>query len=54
MVTPGRYVGIEQVDDNDVPFEVKMEELTAELRDQFQQSERLQKEIEENLQEVGF
>jgi type I restriction enzyme M protein len=54
MVTPGRYVGIEQEDDNEVPFEVKMEELTAELRDQFQQSERLQKEIEESLQEVGF
>jgi len=54
MVTPGRYVGIEQEDDNEIPFEVKMEELTAELRDQFQQSERLQKEIEENLQEVGF
>jgi hypothetical protein len=31
-----------------------MEELTAELRDQFQRSSGLQEEIEENLQEMGL
>jgi type I restriction enzyme M protein len=53
-VTPGRYVGIEEDDGDDVPFEVKMEELSAELREQFRRSDELQEEIEGSLEEVGF
>ena len=54
IVTPGRYVGVEEDDGDDVPFDVKMEELSAELRDQFRQSNELQEQIERNLEEVGF
>jgi type I restriction enzyme M protein len=54
MITPGRYVGIRQDDGDGVPYEVKMEELSAELREQFQQSSKLQEEIEGNLTELGF
>ncbi|WP_237560428.1 type I restriction-modification system subunit M [Halolamina rubra] len=54
MITPGRYVGIRREEDNGVPFEVKMEELSAELREQFQRSNTLQEEIETNLEELGF
>ncbi|MDR5656504.1 N-6 DNA methylase [Halodesulfurarchaeum sp. HSR-GB] len=54
MVTPGRYVGINRDTENEVPYEVKMEELSAELREQFQRSNDLQKEIEANLEELGF
>jgi type I restriction enzyme M protein len=54
MVTPGRYVGIEEDEDDDVPFEVKMQELSAELREQFQRSDELEAQIEQNLEEVGF
>jgi len=54
VITPGRYVGVDYDDSEEIPFSVKMEELTAELRDQFQRSNELQKEIEQNLQEIEF
>ena len=54
MVTPGRYVGINRDTSSEVPYEVKMEELSAELREQFQRSNALQENIEANLEELGF
>lgn len=54
MVTPGRYVGIEEDEGDDIPFEVKMDELAAELREQFRRSNELQDRIDRNLEEVGF
>jgi len=54
IVTPGRYVGIEEDDGDDVPFEVKMEELSAELREEFRRSNELQERIEAGLDEVEF
>ncbi|MFC7058969.1 type I restriction-modification system subunit M [Halovenus salina] len=54
MVTPGRYVGIDRDTSSEVPYEVKMEELSAELREQFQRSNELQEDIEANLEELGF
>ncbi|MGQ4556822.1 N-6 DNA methylase [Halobellus sp. GM3] len=54
MVTPGRYVGIDRDTTSEVPYEVKMEELSAELREQFQRSNALQEDIETNLEELGF
>jgi type I restriction enzyme M protein len=53
-LTPGRYVGIEESSEDVIPFEVKIEELTTELRESFDQSEKLEKEINETLEEVGF
>lgn len=54
VITPGRYVGVKEEDGDGVPFEVKMENLSAELRQQFQRSNELEEEIERNLEEVGF
>jgi type I restriction enzyme M protein len=54
LVTPGRYVGVEREGGDDIPYEVKMEELSAELREQFERSNELQNEIESNLKELGF
>ncbi len=54
IITPGRYVGIEEDDEDDIPFEVKMEELVGELRENFQKSNELQEKIEHNLEELGF
>ncbi|WP_049937228.1 type I restriction-modification system subunit M [Haloplanus natans] len=54
IITPGRYVGIERESGNEVPYEVKMEELSAELREQFQRSNALQEEIEANIEDLGF
>ena len=39
ILTPGRYVGIEEQEDDGEPFEDKMKHLTAELSDMFKQSD---------------
>ncbi|MBM3891633.1 MAG: SAM-dependent DNA methyltransferase, partial [Verrucomicrobia bacterium] len=49
VLTPGRYVGAEQAEDDGEPFERKMKRLTAALEDQFAESARLEKAIRENL-----
>ncbi|MBE2270953.1 MAG: SAM-dependent DNA methyltransferase [Anaerolinea sp.] len=54
VLTPGRYVGAADVQDDGEPFAEKMERLTATLRDQFAEGERLQKVIEENLRRLGL
>ncbi|QDV57207.1 type I restriction-modification system subunit M N-terminal domain-containing protein [Rosistilla oblonga] len=45
VLTPGRYVGAEEVEDDGVPFAEKMEGLTRELATQFHESEKLQSAI---------
>ncbi len=45
ILTPGRYVGFEETEDDDEEFEEKMERLTAELSEQFRKSEELEKKI---------
>ncbi|WP_013320834.1 type I restriction-modification system subunit M [Gloeothece verrucosa] len=54
VLTPGRYVGAEEVDDDDEPFEEKMERLTKLLEEQFSESARLENEICQNLREFGY
>jgi type I restriction enzyme M protein len=54
VITPGRYVGVKERDGDDEPFEVKMERLSADLRENFQKSDELQEEIEKNLEVLGF
>lgn len=54
VLTPGRYVGIEEVEDDGVPFEEKMEELTSELSELFAKSRRLEEEIRKNLGGIGY
>ncbi|WP_271855116.1 type I restriction-modification system subunit M [Patiriisocius marinus] len=44
-LTPGIYVGTEAVEDDGIPFEDKMETLQAQLKTQFAEGDRLQKEI---------
>ena len=54
ILTPGRYVGIEQEDDDSEPFEEKMERLTSELSEMFRESIELQEEIRKNLGAIGY
>ncbi len=54
VLTPGRYVGAEDVEDDKEPFEEKMKRLAAKLNEQFAESERLENEIKINLQRLGF
>ena len=42
ILTPGRYVGIEEVEDDGEPFEEKMTRLTSELSDMFSKSHELE------------
>lgn len=54
ILTPGRYVGIEdQVEDLE-PFEEKMERLTSELSTLFNQSHELEAKIREELEKIGY
>ncbi|MBN2617362.1 MAG: N-6 DNA methylase, partial [Spirochaetales bacterium] len=54
ILTPGRYVGIEDEEDDGIPFEDKMAELTAKLSEQFSKSNQLEEEIKKNLKSIGF
>ena len=54
ILTPGRYVGIEDQEDDREPFEEKMTRLTRELGKLFEESQRLEKEIKEKLGAIGY
>ncbi|MFO0818473.1 MAG: class I SAM-dependent DNA methyltransferase [Pirellulales bacterium] len=55
VLTPGRYVGAaETEDDDDMPFEERMEQLTSKLKSQFADSGKLEKTILKNLASLGF
>jgi len=54
VLTPGRYVGAEAIEDDGEPFEEKIARLTATLEEQFAESTRLEKVIWENLKGLGY
>jgi type I restriction enzyme M protein len=54
VLTPGRFVGAEDVVDDGEPFEEKMGRLVAKLGEQFRESERLEGEIAGNLKGLGY
>ena len=54
VLTPGRYVGTEEVEDGGIPFEEKMKTLTEELSNQFKQSNELDEEIKRVLGAIGY
>ena len=54
ILTPGRYVGVEEQEDDGESFEEKMARLTSELSDLFKQSHKLEAEIKEKLGAIGY
>ena len=54
VLTPGRYVGAEELEEDGEPFEEKMKRLTTQLKEQFKESGRLEKEILTNLSQIGI
>ena len=54
VLTPGRYVGAEEVEEDSEAFAEKMQRLTAQLGEQFAESTRLETEIRANLGRLGF
>ncbi len=54
VLTPGRYVGAEAIEDDGEPFEEKMERLTATLAEQMVEGRRLDAVIASNFEKLGF
>lgn len=54
VLTPGRYVGAEEAEEDDEPFEEKMQRLTQQLNEQFAESAKLEAAIRSNLEGLGY
>jgi type I restriction enzyme M protein len=54
VLTPGRYVGLEEVEDDGIPFDFKIEKLTVELNKLLEESKKLEKSIKKSLKELGY
>jgi len=53
-LTPGRYVGTEEPEDEDEPFDVRMPLLLEKLGSEFEKSNSLEEAIREGLRSVGY
>jgi type I restriction enzyme M protein len=54
VLTPGRYVGAEEKEEDGEPFEDKMQRLVADLNAQFVESAKLEQAIKANLEGLGY
>ena len=54
ILTPGRYVGAEDIEEDDEVFEEKMKRLTSDLIKQMQEGKKLDEEIKKNLESIGY
>lgn len=54
VLTPGRYVGFKDEEDDGIPFEVKVKELTDKLSEQMKEEVRLNEEIKKQLAKIGI
>ncbi len=54
VLTPGRYVGTEDIEEDGISFEDKLAVITDNLKSHFEQSIQLQERIKQNLKKVGI
>ncbi len=54
VLTPGRYVGVKDQEEDTEPFDDKMKRLTKDLSDQFNKSKDLEQQIKNNLKGLGY
>ena len=54
VLTPGRYVGIPDEEDDGIPFEEKMADLSATLKEQMEKEAELNKEIKDQLSKIDI
>jgi len=54
ILTPGRYVGFAEEEEDPEEFEEKMQKLTAKLAEQFNKSEELERDIKTNIKGLGY
>jgi type I restriction enzyme M protein len=54
VLTPGRYVGAADIEEDGIAFETKMQELTQTLYRQLDKAAELDLAIRQNMQELGY
>ena len=54
VLTPGRYVGAEAIEDNDEDFKTTMQKLTQQLSEQMAEGAKLDERIKKNLAQLGY
>lgn len=54
ILTPGRYIGLEELEDDDERFDEKMTGLTTELAKMFVKSHQLEEDIKQRLGAIGY
>ena len=54
VLTPGRFVGAEEAEADDEPFDQKMKRLAHQWKDQVSKAQALDRAIEKNLKELGY
>ena len=54
ILTPGRYVGLPEEEDDGEPFDEKMARLTGELSELFTEGDRLQEKVKKQLKGIGY
>ena len=54
ILTPGRYVGFPEEEDDGILFDEKMKELTAQLKEQMEEGKKLDEGIKKNLEDIGY
>ena len=54
VLTPGRYVGAPEEEDDGEPFDEKMKRLTSLLKKQQEEGAKLDEQIAENLKRIGY
>ena len=54
VLTPGRFVGAAEAEDDGVPFEEKMAKLAAELFGEMAEAQELDNIIRQNLKALGY
>jgi len=54
VLTPGRYVGAEEIEDDGIPIKEKVDKLTALLEEQFKEGRSLEDEIQDSLKELKY
>ncbi len=54
VLNPGRYVGIARSEEKGLPYQKKMDELVQQLKVDFNKSDKLKKQIQKNLSDLGF
>ena len=54
ILTPGKYAGVAEQEDDGEPFDEKMKRLTGKLSVMFKQSHELEQEIKKNMKAIGY